>query len=423
MTLRNESAVPAVPAAATYDVFVARQPIFEIDGRLAAYELLYRRSADVNDAGSESPEARTAEVLVQTFLNMGLDKVTGSARAYLNFTREMLLQRVHSLFDPRQLVIEVLETVEPDDEVMRVLEEMVRGGYALALDDFAYHPRWERILPSVTVVKIDVLDKSPQQLSEIVERLRPFGVTLLAERVETREVAATCRALGFTLFQGYYYQRPEILAQQELSAGQVTILRLMNLLRDVQATDRRLEDAFRGDLSLTIKLLRTVNTAAMGGRGIESIRHAVQLVGRAELHKWLALLLMSSVATRGGTDLEVVRAALARARFAELIGIQKGDRRASESLFMVGLFSLIEAALRLPLPEILAQIGLADEIERALTARSGPYAGALSLIEAYERGAWDVVAAEAGAVGLESLLLAEMYVGSVDWARERLGEM
>ncbi len=418
----TQKPVLAAPSAATYDVFVARQPIFELDGRLAAYELLYRQSADVNGAGSATPETMAAEVLVQTFLNMGLAKVTGNARAYLNFTRDMLLQGVHSLFDRSQVVIEVLETVEPDDEVMRALVQMTRDGYTLALDDFEYHPAWDRILPSVAVVKVDVLERSSSDLAELVRKLRPFGVTLLAERVETREVAAACRELGFTLFQGYFYQRPEILAKRELSAGQLTILRLMNLLRDANAHDGRLEEAFRGDLSLTMKLLRTVNAASMGGRGIESIRHAVQMVGRQELHKWLALLLMSSVATRGDTDLEVVRAAIARARFAELIGIQKGDRRASESLFMVGLFSLLEAALRLPLPDVLSQIDLADEIVRALTARSGPYAGPLALVEAYERGAWDVVLAEASAVGLESVLLPDMYLGSVAWARERLGQ-
>jgi c-di-GMP phosphodiesterase len=196
----------------------------------------------------------------------------------------------------------------------------------------------------------------------------------------------------------------------------------MNLLRDADSPDSRLEEAFRGDVSLTMKLLRTVNSAAMGGRGIESIRHAVRMVGRSELHKWLALLLVSSVASRGGMDLEVVRAALARARFAEMIGLQKGDRRASESLFMVGLFSLLEAALRLPLVEILEKIDLAEEIKRALLVRSGPYAGALSLVESYEKATWDVVTAEAQAVNVDPALLGDMYLAALLWARERLAD-
>lgn len=405
-----------------YDVFVARQPIFEADGRLAAYELLYRRSGEHTTADALSAETMAAEVLVQTFLNMGLDKVTGEARAFLNFTRDMLLQGIYGLFNPREVVIEVLESVTPDDEVLATIETMVKNGYTVALDDFEYSPEWDRFLPYIGIVKVDVLERPFADLDVLVGKLRPFGMSLLAERVETREVEAKCKSLGFTLFQGYYYQRPEILIKRELPAGQLTILRLMNLLRDANSPDSKLEEAFRGDVSLTMKLLRTVNSAAMGGRGIESIRHAVRMVGRAELHKWLALLLVSSVASRGGMDLEVVRTALARARFAEMIGLQKGDRRASESLFMVGLFSLLEAALRLPLSEILEKIDLAEEIKRALLVRSGPYAGALALVESYEKASWDVVTAEAQAVNVDPAMLGDMYLSALLWARERLSE-
>jgi EAL and modified HD-GYP domain-containing signal transduction protein len=169
-----------------------------------------------------------------------------------------------------------------------------------------------------------------------------------------------------------------------------------------------------------MKLLRTVNSAAMGGRGIESIRHAVRMVGRAELHKWLSLLLVSSVAARGGMDMETVRNALVRARFAEQVGRLGGDRRTSESLFMVGLFSLLDALLRVPLPEILQRIDLTEEIKRALLSRSGPYASSLALVEGWERAHWDVVSAEGSALGLDLAQLGDMYLESLSWARERL---
>lgn len=370
----------ASETSACYDVFVARQPIFSTEGQLVAYELLYRKSGASQGAAGASSEVMAAEVLVQTFLNIGIDQVTGDAKAYLNFTREMLLNGVYGLFDKRRVVVEVLENVTPDDEVFAAIETMATNGYTVALDDFEYTPEWDRILPYVGIVKVDVLDRPIESLIPLVARVQAHGVTLLAERVETQEVATACKKLGFTLFQGYFFQRPEVLTKTELSAGQLTILRLMNLLRDANSSDAALDDAFRGDVSLTMKLLRTVNSAAMGGRGIESIRHAVRMVGRSELHKWLSLLLVSSVANRGGTDLEVVRAALVRARFAEQIARQGGDRRAAESLFMVGLFSLLEALLRMPLPEILKRIELADEIKRALLVRAGPYASILSLV-------------------------------------------
>lgn len=407
-------------STACFDVFVARQPIFSADGRVVAYELLYRKSGAHQAASGASADVMAAEVLVQTFLNMGLDKVTGEAKAYLNFTRDMLLQGMFGLFDPSLVVIEILESVTPDDDVVSTVETMVKNGYTVALDDFEYDPSYERLLPYVSIVKVDVLERTPASLSALAALLRPKEVTLLAERVETREVEAQCKSLGFSLFQGYYYQRPEILTKKELPAGQLTILQLMNLLRDANATDAQLDDAFRGDVSLTVKLLRTVNSAAMGGRGIESIRHAVRMVGRAELHKWLSLLLVSSVAARGGTDVELVRVALTRARLAEVIGLERRDRRAAEGLFMTGLFSLLDALLRVPMNEVLGKIELAEEIKRALTLRAGPYAPVLALIEAYERAQWDVVAGEGSALGIDVAAIGPMYVGALEWAKERL---
>jgi EAL and modified HD-GYP domain-containing signal transduction protein len=417
---RMSSSTATEDTSACYDVFVARQPIFQGDGKLVAYELLYRRSGAHQTAEGTSAEAMAAEVLVQTFLSMGIERVTGDSRAFLNFTREMLLNGVAGLFDPKRVVIELLETVQPDDEVISAIDTLSTNGYTVALDDFEYSPAWDAVLGRVKVIKVDVLDRSPADLKHLVQQLSRWSLTLLAERVETREVEQLCKALGFRLFQGYYYQRPEILSKKELSAGQLTILRLMNLLRDPNSSDVQLDDAFRGDVSLTMKLLRTVNSAAMGGRGIESIRHAVRMVGRGELHKWLSLLLVSSVASRGGTDLEVVRVALTRARLAEQVGQQAGNRQMAEALFMVGLFSLLEALLRVPLTEILGELDLAEEIRRALLTRAGPYASTLSLVEAWEGARWDVVNAEATSLGLDPALLGDMYLQSIAWAKERL---
>ncbi|MBC7898351.1 MAG: HDOD domain-containing protein [Cytophagaceae bacterium] len=409
-----------VESSACFDIFVARQPIFQLDGAITAYELLYRKSGESQSALHASAEVMAAEVLVQTFLNIGLDRVTGAAHAYLNFTHDMLVKGTWSLFDPARVVIEILETVAPDAEAIAAVEQVVKAGYIVALDDFEYTPAHEPLLRLAHIIKVDVLNRPFADLEALVRRLQGRNLTLLAERVETREVELTCRSLGFTLFQGYFFQRPEILSRRELAAGHLAILKLMNTLQDVDSTDAQLEYAFRGDVSMTMKLLRTINSASMGGRGIESIRHAVRMVGRGELHKWLALLLVSSVAARGGTDVELVRVALARAHLAELIGRQHGDRRTSESLFMVGLFSLLDALLRAPLSEILDRMDLASEIKRALVLRTGPFASVLSLIEAYEQGRWDVVNAEAESSGVDPRLLGDMYLTSVEWARERL---
>ncbi|MEO7963483.1 MAG: EAL domain-containing protein [Gemmatimonadaceae bacterium] len=406
-----------------HDVFVARQPIFDQKGNVFAYELLYRRTGSHTAADGLSSDTMASEVLVNTFLNMGVDRVTGSAQAFLNFTREMLLSEVHKLLDPNTVVVELLETVTPDEEVIEASHRLVDAGFTLALDDFEWDDAYIPLLSMARIGKLDVLNKNAHELHERITRVAPYDVEVLAERVETVEVRDQCRASGYTLFQGYFFSRPETLTTRDLSAAQLTILRLMNLLRDPNATDSQIDDAFRGDLSLMYKLLRTVNSASMGGRGIESIKHAVRLTGRAELHKWLSLLLVTSVAAKCGSDAEVVRMALQRARMCEVVALQARDRRAAEGLFMVGLFSLLDVVLKMPLSEVLRRIELSDEIRRALLTRSGPYAPTIQVVEAYERASWDVVRAESDTLGIDPSTLGAVYVEAVQWTRDRLEQV
>jgi len=421
--LNYTHSVPSQESAtspALVDVFVARQPIFDGKGNVFAYELLYRRNSAVTFADGDTADVMASEVLVHTFLNIGLDRVTDGAPAFLNFTREMLLHGVYQLFNPNDVVIELLETVTPDAEVVAACKAMTKAGYKLALDDFVFEPGYEPLLEIADIVKLDVLDRETTELAALVDRLAPYKLRLLAERVETADVRAACQSLGCTLFQGYYFSKPQLLAKRDLSAGAMTILRLMNLLRDIESSDIKIEEAFRTDVSLTYKLLRAVNSAAMGGRGIESILHAVRLVGRAEMHKWLALLLVTSVAGRGGLTEEVVHTAIRRARMCELVAIDRGDRRGAEALFMVGLFSLLDAILGFPLPELLERIDLATEVRRALLVRSGPFAPTLSLIEAYERGAWDAASGEAALLGIPPQTVTDLYLSALAWSKEQI---
>ncbi|MBV6521268.1 MAG: Cyclic di-GMP phosphodiesterase CdgJ [Gemmatimonadaceae bacterium] len=416
MPSQTETTSPAL-----VDVFVARQPIFDIGGKVVAYELLYRRNGAIAFADGDAAGVMASEVLVHTFLNIGIDRVTAGVPAFLNFTREMLLHGVYQLFNPKEVVIELLESVQPDAEVVAACTAMTRAGYTLALDDFVFDPGYEALLPLARIVKLDVLDRDPADLAALIERLAPWKVQLLAERVETADVRDACQSLGCTLFQGYFFSRPQLLANRDLSASQLTILRLMNLLRDVDSSDVKIEEAFRTDISLTYKLLRAVNSAAIGGRGIESILHAVRLVGRAEMHKWLALLLVTSVAGKGGLTEEAVHTAIRRARMCELVAIDRGDKRGAEALFMVGLFSMLDAILGAPLAELLDRIDLATEVRRALLVRSGPFAPTLGLIEAYERGAWDVVNGEADLLGIPAQSVADLYLSALHWARDQVG--
>lgn len=407
-------------ASAVPDVCVARQPIFSGSGEVAGYELLYRRYATDSVAGNTNRAIMSADVVVHTFLDLGLDRLTSGRPAFMNFTREMLLGRAHTLMPRESVIIELLENVEPDDVVEQACEELVDAGYALALDDFVWDPRYRRLLELASIVKVDVMNQPPAAIDEIAQRVAPYDVRLLAERVETSDVRAMCAGLGYELFQGFYFARPETVTARALTSDELTIVRAMNVMRDERATETDADTVFSADMGLSYKLLRMVNSAARGGRGIESIRHAVQLTGRTELSKWLALLLVSSMAAKGGANRELMHLAIQRGRMCELLAGPTGRDHDSGALFLVGVFSLLDAISGLPMPELLDAVALAPALREALLSRAGPYAVALVLAEAYERGAWGTVARHAQSSGIDAAQVGSFYVQSLAWTRDRL---
>jgi c-di-GMP phosphodiesterase len=192
------------------------------------------------------------------------------------------------------------------------------------------------------------------------------------------------------------------------------------VMRDARTTDTEVQAAFTSDIGLSYKLLRMVNSAARGGRGIESILHAIRLSGRTELSKWLGLLLVSSIAARGAANRELLHLAVQRGRMCELLGGSIGKAHDVGALFLVGLFSLLDAIAGIPMAKLLASIALAPPLEQALIGRTGPYAGPLTLTEAYEQGAWSSVREQATSSGLDDAQVGAMYVQSLVWTRERL---
>lgn len=399
-------------------LLVARQPIFDVAGDRAGYELLYRAHAAATSAGGTDAEHMSADVLANALAGLGVGEVAEGVPAWLNFPRGMLVSGGWRLFDPREVVIEVLETVEPDREVLDVLYAARQAGYRVALDDFVHGPEREVLVAAADVIKVDVLGLTTGELAGVRAALAPFGRTLVAERVEDEAMRRACAALGFELFQGYFFARPETLSRREVPVQQASLIRLLNLLADESVTDPVVEDAFGADPSLSFKLLRLVNSAQFGGRDIHSIRHAVQLAGRKTLSRWLGVLFVSSLARRGGSGGELVHTAVQRAHLLGALGTLGGAD--SGELFMVGLFSTLEPLLGMPFAELLRAINVAPGVRAALSERRGAYAAYLALAEAFERGEWDAVRDGSAALGLDAGRLARLYRDSLALASEHL---
>jgi EAL and modified HD-GYP domain-containing signal transduction protein len=370
------------------DAFVARQPIFDRQHSLVGYELLYRPSLTAAGAGPTDDLKMTSVTLVNTVLAIGMEHTTDGQHAWVNFPRELLLEHDFNLLDPKRFTIEMLETVECDEETVAACAALKARGFALALDDFAAGDDYGPFLALADFVKIDVMMTPVEEIRRLVARLAPMNVKLLAEKVDSAAMYTLCRELGFALFQGYYFSKPEIVQRKDLPAEAIGIARLMNRLVDGKTHDRELEQEFRGDPGLSYKLLRIVNSAAAGGSGIESIQQAIRLVGRASLHRWLALMFASSTPRKTGVEAELVLSAVERARLCEMMAQRSGRSAAAASLFMTGLLSRFDAILGVPMCELLKSVKVAPEVEAALLREEGPYTPYLTLAASYASGDW-----------------------------------
>lgn len=366
------------------NAYIARQPIVDAEHRLIAYELLFRHSAHARSAHVESDVDAGISVISNALFNMGTEWLLKGKLAFVNMEASMLMSSFSTLLPKDNVVIEVLETVRVTPEVLERLHELKEAGYSFALDDFNYLPESESLLPLASYVKLDVQAHSPQDLARMAHAIRHYPVKLVAEKVETPEQFRHCRSLGFDYFQGYYFARPENIVTRVINPTHATVLQLMEKVRQ-EANLSELENLFKKDVALTFKLLRYINSAGFGlSCEVQSIRHAVSILGMQPLYRWLSLLLVT--AGSGPTAPTLARTAITRGRLCELLGKEDLPRNDQDNLFIVGVFSLLPALLEITMEQLLERVVIPDSFADALTQRSGLYGPFLALVEAVESG-------------------------------------
>ncbi len=415
MTTNTTETAPTI----AHQVFVARQPIFDDANKRVAYELLYRSSQTATSAGFVSGDAMCSDTALHSVVSIGLDRLTAGTTAFVNITREHLLGELHKLFDPSEVVLELLESIDGDEEIVDACRRAVADGYTIALDDYDARESLDTLLPFAKIIKLDVLNRDLPAMQPLVTRLLGMGLVLLAERVETREVHLACQAMGCTLFQGYVFSRPETLDGRSMSVEQVTMFNIISLLRDPTVLDAALVDAFRSNPSLSFGLLRIVNSASFGSRSVESIDHAIRLTGREVLSRWLMVMLVASVGRGDPVAGEAVAQALVRGRFCETYTAQTGSGDPS-ARFLVGLLSRMDVLLGMPIAQVLDRLPVSADIRDALVHGTGPHAPVLSLAVAYESADWSVVDANKLDTMKKLPVLADLYADAVAWSAERL---
>jgi c-di-GMP phosphodiesterase len=389
------------------DILIVRQPVFDRTDSAVGYELRFRPAGDEGD-----PFARS-------YLSGSFDVLRSGLPAYVRCTRRQLIDRIFDSADPSSLVVLIPPDVGIDAEVIAAVEALSKAGVATAVDEFDGGPESATalggLLAIVTHVRLDLRCYSPETLKPVATALRAQKKRLIADHVEDLAMRRLCVELGFERLQGPHFSRPEPLPAAELPASTAAALRLLALARDPNTSDRDLESAVSSDPSLTFQLLRLVNSASSGGRGIQSIGHAIRLVGRSAFVKWLALAFAASRAGSSGVDNEIARQAVARARMCESIG-----GRDAGMLFLIGLFSLLDSMFRMPLADVLERVNLAPEAREALLDRTGPFGDALNFVEAYELGLWEQAGALGKQLGVPEDRISSIYTDAVKFATEQL---
>jgi c-di-GMP phosphodiesterase len=394
------------------DLLVGRQPIFNRNNEVIAYELLYRSVQSGNTSGvTTNGDFATTQVLLNTFSEIGLDNIVGSGFAFINFTRNFLVGKYPIELPPERVVIEVLEDISIDEQLIESLKKFKASGFQIALDDIISSDRVTPLLRSglINVIKIDLMGTKRVLLPDMVNTFKQYGILMLAEKVETLEDYDLCYRLGFDFFQGYYLCKPNIVKTRKMESSRLIVMRLLAQVTDPKADFTSLETLISQDVGLSYKVLKLVNSGYYSlSTTVKSIRQAISLIGLSQLRGWMMLLMMSTVDDKPH---ELTAIALQRAKMCEMIGKALGESQA-EAFFLAGLFSVLDAIMDIPMSQVVSSIPLADDVVSALTKREGKIGMALNTVIAVEQGAWDQVLR----CGLQPEILKNIYLESVKWA-------
>lgn len=391
-------------------IFIGRQPIFDADRNVVAYELLFR-SGQRNTATVVDGDQATAQTLVNGIMDFGLDQVVGNKLAFVNLTRNFLLNQDRLPALQGRLVLEVLEDITPDPPIIDALKELVRRGYTVALDDFTYREELRPLIAIAQIIKLELPQIGLDALPSHVERLRKFNCRLLAEKIETYEEFERCKALGIQYFQGYFLSRPETLSNKRLPANKLAVLQILAKVQDPDATLDELEKLVGADVALSYRILRFANSAQFAvSTKVDTVRRAIVMTGLQQIRTWVSLIVLARLDDKPP---ELLRIAIQRARLCELLA-RDLDRKPPESYATAGLFSTLEALLDRPIDEVLASLPLNDDLVAALRDQSGPIGEVLRMVLDGERGDWSACAR----LGIDTARISALYLSAIEWTEQ-----
>ncbi len=423
MSSLTATAAPGDTAASASlsNIFIARQPILDAQQKVYGYELLFRAGLD-NAFRTAEPNQASAKVMTDGSLILSMEAISEGKLAFINITRDILLNDYISFLPSGLTAAEIPENIEPDAEVISACSRLRKAGYMLVLDDFVCGERYAELMNLADIVKVDFLTTPAEERRQVPSRFTAPNVRFLAERVATHELFEQAISLGYTYFQGDFFSKPVIISSRDVPGFKLNYLHMLQELQWPDVNLPRLEGIIKRDMALSFKLLRYINSAYFGlSNKVTSILHAIRLLGPRQFKQWASLLVMASMGSDKPDELVVL--ALIRGRFCESLAPLLGMKQQSQELFLLGMFSALDAILGRPLEEILKDLPLSDEIKDALCGRPNRLRAVFDYALAYEKGDWESLNAKAAALGLDETGIPAVYLAAVHWAKRSFGEV
>lgn len=394
---------------------MARQPMVNHIKDVVGYELLFRSHVTSQSAENIDLDAASAQVMANALTTMGVNWLEGRP-AYINVSFTVLKNNIAEVLPPDLYVLEIDANSQAKEETLEIIKKLRGSGYKICLDDYEPGPQTEQYLPFIHAIKVD-LSKGAATLVNAIKSIQGTKIIPCVKKIEEENQWNVCSQLGYHYFQGYYFSRPETVTAKSVHPSYEVILSLLNLVKK-DADGKKLEDWFKRDPALSFKLFRYINSAGFGFSEIQSIRHAVTMLGLKQLYRWLTLLLITASTDTASPVL--IKAAAIRGRVTELLGQAMLPPSETDNLFVVGMFSMLDIILGLPITDIIDRLGFSDSMKEALLTRSGMYGCFVAIAEALEKDDLETLNRLSAESMIDAATINKAHLDAVAWV-ERLG--
>ena len=397
------------------EAFIGRQAILDQQKKVYAYEILFRSGLKNAFDPNLDGNIATQSVMVNAMLDFGMNKLVSDKRAFINFTEQNLLTRAPKLLPSENVVVEILETVQPTPEILKIVQELKEAGYKIALDDFVLLPGYEPLIEMADIIKVDFRITADPEERKSMREILPKHVRLLAEKIETEEEFQQALEYGYVLFQGYFFCKPAVLHQKRLTSNALSKIRLLREVNRQNVDFSAITGVISSDTNLVHKLLTYINSAGIGlTNHVSNLKQATVLLGTSGVLRWVTLVSLQTFSEDKPPELFTL--SLLRAKFCELIAQSlKRPGLTPDTGFLLGMFSLLDVLLSLPMEDVLKEVALADDINAALLGEDNDLRRLLDLVVAYEKGDWDAVITCSDRLNLPADQLKPTYDNVLEW--------